>query len=112
MTLDLQQAGKAIDSDFNIFNDQIDQWAPFSCEEEYHLAHWCVKHKLSRAAINELMKLQGVNTNFTSAYSLYTKIDEMTYALGIDSWKSGKVSYTGPVNLDEQRNDRKTRFYY
>jgi hypothetical protein len=58
------------------------------------------------------MKLQGVNTNFTSAYTLYTKIDEMTYALGIDSWKSGKVSYAGLVNSEALRDDGKTRVFY
>jgi hypothetical protein len=84
MTLDLCEAGKAMDGNFYILDDEIDQWAPFSCEQEYCLAHRCVKHKLSRVAIDELMKLQRVNMNFTSAYTLYNKIDEITYALGID----------------------------
>jgi hypothetical protein len=112
MTLDSCEAGKAIDDDFDILDDKIDQWAPFPCEQEYRLAHWCVKYKLSRVAIDELMKLQGVNMNFTSAYTLYNKIDEMTYALGIYLWKSGKVSYASPVDSEALWNDGKTPVYY
>jgi hypothetical protein len=55
MTLDSREAGKAIDGDFHILDNEIDQWALFSCEQEYCFAHWCVKPKLSRAAIDELI---------------------------------------------------------
>ena len=105
--LDNRLAGKPISNEyFDVFDDEIDLWSPFSCEEEYRLVHWCVKHNLSRAAINELFRNPTMATvsNFTSSHTLFKRLNEMSYAMGIDSWKSGKVCYNrlaDPNNLHD-----------
>jgi len=86
--LDHCQAGKPISNEyFDVFDDEIDLWSPFSCKEEYRLAHWCVKHNLSRAAINELFRNPTTATvsNFTSSHTLFKRLNQMTYVMGIDS---------------------------
>jgi hypothetical protein len=70
--LDNRLAGKPISNEyFVVFNDEIDVWSPFSCAEEYRLAHWCVKLNLSRAAINELFRNRTMATvsNVTSSHT-------------------------------------------
>ena len=74
---------------------QPDNWAPFDNEKEYRFAEWRVKHRISQTAVDELLKspvFQG-NHTFTSAYAVFKKIDNMTYELGMQTWKSGKVSF-------------------
>ena len=113
--LDNRLAGKPISNEyFDIFDDEIDLWSPFSCEEEYRLAHWCVKHNLSRAAINELFRNPTMATisNFTSSHTLFKRLNEMSYAMGIDSWKSGKVCYNRLADPNNLRDDDYTRFFY
>jgi len=76
--LDNNLAGKPISNKyFDIFNDTIDLWSPFSCEEEYRLAHWCLKHNLSTAAINKLFRNPTMATisNFTSTHTLFKKVE-------------------------------------
>jgi hypothetical protein len=109
--LDLWEARKAGNSIFHILNYELDPQVQFFCEQEYRLAHWCVKYELSMAAVNELIKLHRIDTNFTSVYTLYTEIDEMPYKLGIDEWKSDTVSYTDTINSDVLYNDGKMHFY-
>jgi len=92
--LDVRLAGKPISNEcFDIFNNEIDLWSRYSCEEEYRSAHWCVKHNLSRSAVNELFRNPTMRTisNFTSSHTLFKRWNEMSYAMGIDCWKSGKV---------------------
>lgn len=44
---------KNSNQDFDIFDDEIDLWSPLTCKEEYQLVRKCIKHNLSRAAINK-----------------------------------------------------------
>jgi len=93
--LDVSLAGKPIcNKYFNIFKDEIDLWLPFSCEEEYRLGHWCVKHNLSRAAINEHFRntKRATVSDFTSSHTSFKRLNQMSDPMGIDSWKSGKVN--------------------
>jgi len=92
--VDNRLASKPVSNEyFDIFDDEIDLWSLFSCKEEYRLAHGCVKHKLSRADINELFRNPRMATvsNFTLSHTLFIRLNKMSYAMGIDSWKSSKV---------------------
>jgi len=92
--LDNHPTGKPISNEyFNIFDNEIVLWSPFSDEEEYRLAHWCIKHSLSRAAINKLFTNPTMATvsNFTLSHALFTRLNKMSYAMGINSWNSGTL---------------------
>ena len=73
--LDNHLAGKPVSNEYcDIFDDESDLLSRFSCEEEYRLAHWCVKHNLSRAAINELSETLQWEPSATSLRpTLYSK---------------------------------------
>ena len=108
-------AGKPIGNEyFDIFDNEIDLWSLFSYEEEYQLVHWCVKHNLSRAAIDELFRNPTMATvsNFTSSHTLFKRLNEMSYTMGIDSWKSGKVWYNHLADPRNLRDDGYTGFFY
>jgi hypothetical protein len=86
--LDNCLAGKPISMEyFDIFNDDIDLWSLFSCKEEYRLEHWCVKHNLSRAAINKLSRNPTMATvsNFTSSHTVFKRWNKMSCTMGINS---------------------------
>jgi len=107
-------AGKPICNEyFDIFDDEIDLWTPLSREEEYLLAHWCVKHNLSRAAINELFRNPTMTTisNVTLSHTSFKRLHEMSYAMGIDSWKLGKVGYNRLADPNNLRDDDYTCFF-
>jgi hypothetical protein len=113
--LDNRLAGKPVSIQyFNVFDDEIDLWSPCSCEEEYRLVHWCVKHNLSRAAINELFRnpTMATVTNFTCSHTLFKRLNEMSYAMGIDSWKSGKMYYNCSADPNNLRDDDYRSFFY
>jgi hypothetical protein len=113
--LDNSQAGKPISNEyFDVFDDEIDLCSPLSCEEEYRFADWCVKHLLSRAAINEFIRNPTMATvsNFTSSHTLFKRLNEMSDAMGIDSWKSGKVCYHRLADPNDLRDDNYTCFFY
>jgi hypothetical protein len=99
---------------FDILDDEIDPWSLFSWEEEYRLAHWYVKHILSRAAINERLRSHTLATviNFTSSHTLFKRFNKMSYTMGIDSWKSSKVCYNHLANLNNHRDNDYTLFFY
>ena len=106
--LDNRLVSKPISSEyFDIFDDEIDLWSPFSCEEEYRLAHWCIKYNLNRAAINELFRNPMIATvsNFPSSHTSFKRFNEMSYTMGIDSWKSGKVCYNRLADPNNPRDD-------
>jgi hypothetical protein len=108
-------AGKTISIEFcDVFNDEIDLWSPFSSKKEYRLAHWCVKCNLSRAAINELFGNPTMATvsNFTSSDTLFTRLNEMSYTMGIDSWKSSKVCYNCLADPNNLHDNVYTPFFY
>jgi hypothetical protein len=113
--LDDDLAGKPISNEyFNIFDNESDQWSPYPCKEEYRLVHWCVKHNLSRAAINELFRNPTMATvsNFTSSYTLFKRLNETSYAMGIDSWKSGKVCHNSLADPNNLRDNDYTHCFY
>ena len=112
--LDNPLAGKPISNEyFDVFDDEIDLWSPFSCEEEYRLAHWCVKHNLSRAAINELFRnlMMATVSNFASSNTLFKRLNVMSCAMGIDSGKSRKVCYNCLANPNHLRDNDYTHFF-
>jgi len=108
-------AGKPISNKhFDIFDNEIDPWSPFPWEEEYRLAHWCVKHNLSRAAINERFRNRTMATViiFTMSHTLFKSLNTMSYATGIDSWKSGKVRYNCLANPNNPCDNDYTCFFH
>jgi hypothetical protein len=112
---DICRAGKPITNEyFDVIEDEIDPWSPCACEEEYQLARWCVKQNLSTAVINEHFRNPTMATicNFTSSHTLFKRLNEMSYAMGIDSWKSGKGSYNRLAVPNNLRDDDYTRFFH
>jgi len=113
--LDSSSAGKLISNEYvDIFDHEIDIWSPFSCEQEYRLAHWFVKHNLSRAAINARFRNPTMATvsNFTSSHISFKRLNKMSYTTGINSWKSSKVCYNRLADPSNLRNDYCTRFFH
>jgi len=112
---DNRSAGKRIsDKYFNIVNDEIYLWSPFSCEAQYRLVHWCIKHTLSRAAINQLFRNRTMATTsiFASSHTLRQWLNEMFDVMGIDYWKSSKVCYNRLALPNNIRDDDYTCFCY
>jgi len=113
--LDNPVASKPICNEyFDIFDDEIDLELPFSREEEYRIAHWCVKHNLSTAAINKLFRNPTMATisNFTSSHTLFKRLNKMSYAISMDSWKSGKVCHNRLADPNNLRDDDYTQFFH
>jgi len=77
---------------FKIGNKDIDLYSPYSHEEMYWIAHWCVKHNLSRAAIDPLFRNHTMAnvSNLTFAQTLFKRVNIMLHAVDIDSRKSRK----------------------
>jgi len=71
---------------FDIFNNEVTLWSPFPWEEEYRSAHWCIKHSMSTAAINEHFGNPTMETvsNITSSHTCFKWFHEMSYAMGFD----------------------------
>jgi len=85
---------------FHIFDNEIDLWSPFSRQEEYQLAHRCVKHQLSSATINELFRNPKVATvsNLTSSHTWFIRLNEMSYVMRIDFGNQAKyVAIDRPI---------------
>lgn len=100
---------------FNIFDNEIDLCSPLSCQQQYQLAHWCIKYNMYRAAINELFRNPTIATvsNITSSHTVFKWLSEMYYALRMNLQQSGKVWHNclaDPNNL--HRNDYRHSFYY
>jgi len=113
--LDNHSAGKPIGNEyFDVINHEIDLLAVFSCEEDYRLAHWGVKCTLRRATINEHFRNPPMATisNFTSSYTLFKRLNEMSYTMAIDSWKCDTVCYTCFADRKNLRNNDYRRFFY
>jgi len=113
--LDNRLGGKPISNKyFDNFNNEIYLGLPFSCKEGYRLAHWCVMHNLSRAAMKELFRNATMATvsNFTSSHTVFEWWYEMFYAMGIDSWKLGKVCYNCLADPNNLRDDDYTHSFY
>ena len=108
-TLSDREPGKVHNEETDRFDEQFykpDNWAPFGNKKEYRFAEWIVKHQISQTTVDELLKspvFQG-NHTFTSVYAVFKKIDKMTYELGMQTWKSGKVS----IDCVNARNERST----
>jgi hypothetical protein len=87
---------------FEIFNNDRDLWSPLLGEREYWLAYWCDMHNLSSAAINEYIRNPTMATvrNFTSSQTIFKRLHEMSYVMGLECLKSGKVHYTRSADLN------------
>ena len=118
-TLREREPGKALENeadglDTSTYDEQSnnpEDWYPFCNEKEYRFAEWVVKHRISKTAVDELLKspaIQGDHT-FRSAYLLFKKIDNMTYDLGMHTWKSGRVSFD---RSNQNAGNQLTQFYY
>jgi len=113
--LDNRLAGKPNSNEyFNIFDDEIGVWSPFSCQEEHRLAHWCVKHNFSTTAINERFRSSTMETisNLTSSHTLLKRLNEMSFAIGNDFWKSSKVCYNHLADPNNICDNDYTRFFH
>jgi len=113
--LDNCPAAKPISNEyFNIFDNEIDLSSPLACEEDYRSAHWCIKHNLSRATITELFRnpMMATVSNCTSSHTLFKRLNKMSYAIGIDTWKSSKVCLNRLADPNNLRDDDYTRFFY
>jgi hypothetical protein len=99
---------------FNIFDDEIDLCSPLSCEEEYRLAHLCVKHYMSKAAINKHFwnPTMATISNFTSSHTLFKRLNKMSETIGIHSWKSGNVCNNRLANPNNLCEDDSTCFFF
>jgi len=51
-------------------------------------------------------------SNFTSSHTLFERLNEMSYAMGIDSWKSNKVCYNCLADRNNLRHNDYTYFFY
>jgi len=108
-------AGRPVGNEyFDIVEGEIEIWSPLTCEEEYQLAHWCIKHNLSRAAINELFRNPTMATvsNLTLSHTSFKGLNEMSYPMGIDSWKSGTLCYNRLADPNNLRDDDYIRFIH
>jgi len=113
--LDNHLASKPVSNDyFDTFNDEIDLASPFSRQEEFWLVHSCVEHNLSRAAINEHFGNPTMATvsNFTSSHTWFYQLNKMSYAIGIDFWKSSTAHSNCLADPHSLCNNDYTRFCY
>lgn len=112
-----REPGKVVEGNFDLpdaGNAQQNDWAPFGNEKEFRFAEWVVKHRISKTAVDELLKSPAFagNHTFTSAYSLFKKIDNMSYELGMQTWKTGKVSFNRSDGGNRFSDAPFTSFYY
>jgi hypothetical protein len=49
---------------------------------------------------------------FTSSHTVFKRLNEMSYATGIDCWTSGKVCNNRFADQNNLRDDGYTRFFY
>jgi len=113
--LDNRQASKpSSNEDFDILDDGIDLRWSFSCVEEYRFTHWCVKHNLNWASINERFRIPAIATvaNFTSSHTVFQRLNEMSYAMSIDSRWSGKGCFNCLADRHNLRDNDYTRFFH
>ena len=99
---------------FDNFDDDIDLWSQWSCEEEYWLAHSRNKHNLRRAAINELVRnsMMATITNLTWSHTLLKRSNKMSYMMGIVSGKSSKVYFNHLADPINHRDNDYTHCFY
>lgn len=112
-----REPGKVVEGGLDLLDvetTQLNDWAPFDNEKEFRFAEWVVKHRISKTAVDELLKSPafGGNHTFTSAYSLFKKLDNMVYELGMHTWKTGKVSFNRSDTGNRISTTAYTSFYY
>ena len=90
--LNAKQPRKSFDGPFLLLDEESTGWSPFSSEREYRFAEWVVKNRITKTAVDSLLKLDA-NQPFTSSLLLFKRINDMTYDLGMQTWKTGKVSF-------------------
>jgi hypothetical protein len=88
-TIAFNGAGSTRGDAFDLDDDEIDPFRPFRSEEEYRLALWTVKHRLTKAAIDDLTTISGINnvSSATSADTLFKGIDSIASDLDVNSWQ-------------------------
>jgi len=98
---------------FNIFDDEIYLYSFYSWMEKYQSVHWCIKHKLNRAAFNELLWIptMAIISNFTLSCNVFQRLNEASYRMGIDSGTSCKVNYSHQANPNNLHANSNTRFF-
>ena len=76
--------------------------------------HCCVKHNLSRVAMNGVFRNPPMATvsNLSSSHTSFKRLNEMSYAIGIDSWKTGKVCCNCYPHPNNHHDDDFTHFFY
>ncbi len=106
-----EHAGRPLDGTFDLDEDDLDPFRPFSSKQEYQIASWCIKNSISRTAIDELLGIQGFQhlTNTTSAHRLFNKIDDMHYPLDESSWEQGYVCFD---RLEDPNIEQTVPFWY
>jgi len=108
-------AGKQISTKyFVIIDDEANEWSPIACEDEYRLAHWCVKHNLRRAVMKKLFRNPTMATirNINLSQTLFKRFNEMSYAMGINSWKADTECQNSLADPNYLRDDNCTCFFY
>jgi len=113
--LDNGLVGRPVSNEhFDIFDNDIDLCSLFSCDMEYWLAHWYIKHNLRRAAINELSTNPSIPTvsNFTLSNRWFNMLGETFKQMVIKCWKSAFVCYTWLPDSNNLRDNHYTRFSF
>jgi hypothetical protein len=92
----------------------MDPFRPFRSKEEYQLARWTVKHRLPKAAINDLTTISGINnvSSATSAYTLFKAIDSIPSDLDVNSWQRKFICFDMERDRKSLPNDQLTPFWY
>jgi len=101
-------AAKAVSNEyFDIVDDEIDLWSPFSCKAEYWLAHLYAKHNLSSLAHSMLFRnpKMAIVSYFTLFPTLFIMLYEMSWMIGIDTLKSCKVCFNRLANPNNLCDD-------
>jgi len=80
---------------FDFFHDETYLWWLSSCEEEYWSVHWCIKHNLSWAAIDNVFRncMTATMSNFTVSHSWCKRLNECP-ALWASTVGNPKNSFT------------------
>jgi len=109
-----KNAGRPLGDALELDEDEIDPYRPFQSEQEYRIARWIVKNRISKTAVDDLFSIPGMKnvTSSSSAHTLLKRVDEMKYTIDDDSWKEGKVCFDQSVNPTSLRDSDMVSFWY
>jgi hypothetical protein len=85
---------------FDIFDNEIHLWSPFPCEKKHWFVSRCYKYNLSIAAIMKDFgyPMMATVTNFASSHPWFKSLNQMSFTICIDLWKSDTVCYNDLTN--------------